>query len=160
MICWSSLPWHSPRNPSWRKSRSETANAVTEQRLAVAELADDRSAIAAEPITDAYIVPAVDASELPADIVERYAQAPIGTWLDFIGEDGRVTSAHISWTSPISGRRILSNRRGQRILVASPEELAEMELEGRIRPRKSESPFDQAMHAIADKLELSLPVRR
>ena len=139
---------------------SETAHAVTEHGLAEAGLADDRSATAAEPITDAYIVPAVDASELPADIVERYAQAPIGTWLDFIGEDGRVTSAHISWTSPISGRRILSNRRGQRILVASPEELAEMELEGRIRPRKSESPFDQAMHAIADKLELSLPVRR
>ena len=44
-----------------------------------------------------------------------------GTWLDFGAEDGRVTAARRSWTSPISGRRILSTRRGQRMLVASPE---------------------------------------
>ncbi len=138
---------------------TETAEAVTEQIVAVAELADSRSAAAAAPTMDAYLAPAVDAAHLPADLVERYAQAPIGTWLDFVGEDGRVTSAHISWTSPISGRRILSNRRGQRILVASPEELAEMEMEGRIRSRKSDSPFDQAMHAIADRLESSLPAK-
>ena len=80
---------------------------------------------------------------------------PIGTWLDFIAEDGRVSSARISWTSPISGRRIISNRRGQRMLVASPEELAEMEIEGRLRPRHSESAFDQAMHTIANRLQAS-----
>lgn len=144
-------------HPVLEEISSEAAQAASEQGLAVAELVHERSATAAEPITDAYVVPAVDAAQLPADIVERYAQAPIGTWLDFIGEDGRVTSAHISWTSPISGRRIISNRRGQRMLVASPGELAEMEIEGRIRPRKAGSPFDQAMHAIADKLESSLP---
>ena len=95
-------------------------------------------------------------AELPVDLVERYRNYPIGTWLDFVAEDGRVTSARISWTSPISGRRILSNRRGQRMLVASPEELAEMELEGRIRARHAESAFDQALHTIADRLEGSL----
>jgi hypothetical protein len=139
--------------PAIEELSGETAQAVTEQIVAVAELADESSATAAEPITDAYLVPAVNATHLPTEIVERYAQAPIGTWLDFVAEDGRVTSARISWTSPISGRRIISNRRGQRILVASPEELAEMELEGRIRPRRSDSPFDHAMHAIADRLE-------
>jgi hypothetical protein len=137
----------------------ETAPVVTVQIVAEAELADEGATASSEPVTDAYLVPAVNATHLPADMIERYAQAPIGTWLDFIAEDGRVTSAHISWTSPISGRRIISNRRGQRILVASPEELAEMELEGRIRPRKSDSPFDQAMHAIADRLESSLPAQ-
>ena len=145
--------------PVLEEAASEAPQAVGEQLVSVAETADERSVASAEPITDAYLAPAVDAAQLPADIVERYAQAPIGTWLDFIGEDGRVTSAHISWTSPISGRRIISNRRGQRILVASPEELADMELEGRIRPRKTDSPFDQAMHAIADRLESSLPAR-
>jgi hypothetical protein len=87
--------------------------------------------------------------------VERYATYPIGTWLDFVAEDGRVTSARISWTSPISGRRILSNRRGQRMLVASPEELSEMELEGRLRPRQSESAFDQAMQTVTSRLQSS-----
>ena len=106
---------------------------------------------------DAFVVVS-DAviAELPEEIVERYRAYPIGTWLDFVAEDGRVTSARISWTSPISGRRILSNRRGQRMLVASPEELAEMEIEGRIRARHSESAFDQALHTIADRLEGSL----
>jgi hypothetical protein len=106
---------------------------------------------------DAFVVVS-DAviAELPVEIVGRYRAYPIGTWLDFVAEDGRVTSARISWTSPISGRRILSNRRGQRMLVASPEELAEMEIEGRIRARHSESAFDQALHTIADRLEGSL----
>ncbi|MEO7252164.1 MAG: DUF1631 family protein [Arenimonas sp.] len=91
----------------------------------------------------------------PADLVAKYTQAPLGTWLDFVGEDGRISSAKISWTSPISGRRILSNRRGQRILVASAEELADMELSGRIRPRQSESAFDQALHTVTRRLEVA-----
>lgn len=91
----------------------------------------------------------------PADLVAKYTQAPLGTWLDFVGEDGRIASAKISWTSPISGRRILSNRRGQRILVASAEELADMELSGRIRPRQSESAFDQALHTVTRRLEVA-----
>ena len=91
----------------------------------------------------------------PADLVAKYTQAPLGTWLDFVGEDGRIASAKISWTSPISGRRILSNRRGQRILVASAAELADMELSGRIRPRQSESAFDQALHTVTRRLEVA-----
>lgn len=136
---------------------SEIAHSVTKQSLAVAELAEERSGSTAGPINDVYLVPTVDPADLPAELVERYVQAPLGTWLDFVAEDGRVTSARISWTSPISGKRILSNRRGQRILVASPEELAEMELEGRLRRRKAASPFDHAMHTIADRLASSLP---
>ena len=109
----------------------------------------------AEPVEDSFLVSAVVNAEVPAEIVARYVDFPIGTWLDFIAEDGRVTSARISWTSPISGRRIISNRRGQRMLVASPEELAEMEIEGRLRPRHSESAFEQALHTITDRLQAS-----
>jgi hypothetical protein len=109
----------------------------------------------AEPVDDSFLVSALVIAELPADMVERYASYPIGTWLDFVAEDGRVTSARISWTSPISGRRILSNRRGQRMLVASPEELSEMELEGRLRPRHSEAAFDQAMQTVTSRLQSS-----
>ncbi len=102
---------------------------------------------------EAPLLPNTTPHSLPLDMVERYAAAPIGTWLDFVGDDGRISSARISWTSPISGKRILSNRRGQRILVASPQELAAMETEGRLRPRQAEAAFDIALHAIADKLE-------
>ena len=112
----------------------------------------------AEQVEDSFLVSAVVNAEIPAELVARYVDFPIGTWLDFIAEDGRVTSARISWTSPISGRRIISNRRGQRMLVASPEELAEMEIEGRLRPRHSESAFDQALHTIADRLQATVTV--
>lgn len=108
-----------------------------------------------EPVDDSFLVSSRVVAELPAEMVERYATYPIGTWLDFVAEDGRITSARISWTSPISGRRILSNRRGQRMLVASPEELSEMELEGRLRPRHSESAFDQAMQTVTNRLQSS-----
>ena len=109
-----------------------------------------------EPVLAAVAEPAV----LPRDLVERYANAPLGTWLDFVAEDGRISSARITWTSPISGKRILSNRRGQRILVASPEELAAMETEGRLRPRHAEAAFDLALGAIADKLEVAAGTTR
>ena len=117
------------------------------------------AALAAAPPSDTVVtdetplIPNTTPHSLPMDLVERYASAPIGTWLDFVGDDGRISSARISWTSPISGKRILSNRRGQRILVASPLELAAMETEGRLRPRQAEAAFDIALHAIADKLE-------
>ena len=143
------------------RGAAETADAgtavVVVRSETIAEIVPEPVAEQAETVVeDLYLVPAAPAAALPLEAVERYRQMPIGTWLDFVGEDGRVSSAHISWTSPISGRRILSNRRGQRILVASPEELAEMEQDGRIRPRQSESAFDQAMHTIANKLEASL----
>ena len=104
--------------------------------------------------TGEFLPPSVAAGPPPpVDLVSKYTEAPIGTWLDLVGEDGRVNSAKISWTSPISGRRILSNRRGQRILVASAEELAAMEIDGRIRPRHSNSAFDHALRTVTSRLE-------
>ena len=110
---------------------------------------------------DDPVLPVVaELAALPPDLVQRYVNAPVGTWLDFVADDGRISSARISWTSPISGKRILSNRRGQRILVASPEELAAMETEGRLRPRQAEAAFDLALGAIADKLEAAAGTTR
>ncbi|CAN5126184.1 hypothetical protein BH11PSE14_BH11PSE14_01060 [soil metagenome] len=126
---------------------AEAAQAAALASLATAPAADGDSADEAVPVVTGQAEP------LPADMVQRYVDAPIGAWLDFVGDDGRVSSARISWTSPISGKRILSNRRGQRILVASPQELAAMELEGRLRPRQAGAAFDLALNAIADKLE-------
>jgi hypothetical protein len=134
------------------RNATQIAEAEAAQAAALA-------ALVAPPASDAVfadeapLIAAVASNTLPMDMVERYATAPIGTWLDFVGDDGRISSARISWTSPISGKRILSNRRGQRILVASPQELAAMETEGRLRPRHAEAAFDIALNAIADKLE-------
>jgi hypothetical protein len=47
---------------------------------------------------------------------------------------------------------MLSNRRGQRLMVASVEELAAMELEGQIHIRSNDAAFDVALNALADRL--------
>ena len=59
----------------------------------------------------------------------------------------------ISFISPISGKRILSNRRGQRLLCASVQELAAMEAEGDIKPRHSDKAFDNALGVVGKRLE-------
>ncbi len=126
---------------------AEAAQAAALACLAAPPAADGDSSDEPVPVVSAQ------AASLPVEMVQRYVDAPIGAWLDFIGDDGRVSSARISWTSPISGKRILSNRRGQRILVATPQELAAMEMEGRLRPRQAEAAFDLALNAVADKLQ-------
>jgi hypothetical protein len=124
-----------------------------------AVLAQTAAAIVpAAPNTDAFVAPAqVDAAALPEDLVARYEAMPLGTWLDMVGEDGRVTPAKISFVSPISGKRILSNRRGMRVLCASVQELAAMEAEGEIKPRLSGRAFDNALGAVGKRLQDSAP---
>ncbi len=97
-------------------------------------------------------LPVAPAPELDADLLERYRKLQVGDWLDLVNEDGRITAARISWTSPISGRHMLSNRRGQRLMVASVEELTAMELEGQVHIRSNDAAFDVALNALADRL--------
>jgi hypothetical protein len=120
-----------------------------------ARLAESAAAIVpAEKTKDAFVAPqAVVAEALPVDAVAKYEAMPLGTWIDLVGEGGKVTSAKISFISPISGKRILSNRRGQRCLCASVEELAAMESSGQIKPRHSDQAFENALGTVGKKLE-------
>ncbi len=90
--------------------------------------------------------------EADEDMIERYRRLKVGDWLDLVNDDGRITAARISWTSPISGRHMLSNRRGQRLMVASVEELALMEVEGQVSIRPNDAAFDVALRTMADRL--------
>ena len=122
-----------------------------------AVLASSAAAIVpAAPVVDAFVAPApavVEAAAAPVDMVARYEAMPLGTWIDLVGDDGRVTSASISFISPISGKRILSNRRGQRLLCASVQELAAMEAAGDIKPRHSDKAFDNALGVVGKRLQ-------
>jgi hypothetical protein len=110
--------------------------------------------VPALPNTDAFIAPqAVDASALPQDLVAKFEAMPIGTWIDMISEDGRITPARVSFISPISGKRILSNRRGLRVLCASVQELATMETEGQLKSRYAERAFDNALGTVGKRLQ-------
>ncbi len=87
----------------------------------------------------------------PAD-VEHIRQLSVGTWVEFIGEDERVTPGKLSWISPISQRMLFVNRRGSRMHVASVEELAAMMKAARLRLRVADTAFEQAMHQVLGKL--------
>jgi hypothetical protein len=115
----------------------------------------DAPASEAEDDSSAHSIPlalVAASAHIEVDLVERYRALKVGDWLDLVNEDGRITAARISWTSPISGRHMLSNRRGQRLLVASVEELAAMELEGQVHIRSTDAAFDVALNALTDRL--------
>jgi hypothetical protein len=109
------------------------------------------------PVVDAFVAPVVADLPLPEDLVAKYEAMPMGTWVDLVGEDGRVTPAHISFISPISGKRILSNRRGMRLVCASVQELAAMEASGQIQPRHAKRAFENALGAVGKRLQASAP---
>ena len=90
---------------------------------------------------------------------QRIRALPIGTWLDFIGKDGRVQPGKLSWVSPISSRLLFVNRRGVRFCVASPEELAVMVRLGRLRMHvEDDGAFDSAMQGVIERLDAAGPV--
>ena len=77
----------------------------------------------------------------------------VGDWLHLVGGDGRSEPAKVSWISPISGRLLLVNRRGIRVLVASAEELAAMVKLGKVSLREGATAFDDAMHQVTGRLQ-------
>jgi hypothetical protein len=114
--------------------------------------------VPAAPNTDAFVAPAVVAeAPPPEDLVAKYEAMPMGTWVDLVGEDGKITPAHISFISPISGKRILSNRRGMRMVCASVQELAAMEASGQIKPRHAKRAFENALGTVGQRLQDAAP---
>jgi hypothetical protein len=140
-----------PAQPGEAAPPPPADSVVVEQAVLAASAA---TIVPAEKTRDAFIAPqAVVAEALPVDAVAKYEAMPLGTWIDLVGEGGKITSAKISFISPISGKRILSNRRGQRCLCASVEELAAMESGGQIKPRHSDHAFENALGTVGKKLE-------
>jgi hypothetical protein len=131
----------------------EAAKPVVVERAALATSA--AAIVPVAPSTDAFVAPPVAELPLPEEVVAKYEAMPMGTWVDLVGEDGKITPAHISFISPISGKRILSNRRGMRLVCASVQELAAMEASGQIQPRHAKRAFDNALGAVGKRLQAS-----
>ena len=87
-------------------------------------------------------------------LVAKIRRLRVGQNLRLVEEDGRETAARIAWTSPLSSRYLIVNRRGMRKLVLSPEEMAVLVARGRILLRSSEPPFDEAMRELWQQLDL------
>ncbi|WP_255505417.1 DUF1631 family protein [Alkalisalibacterium limincola] len=94
-----------------------------------------------------------DKLDYDPDDAEKIRALAMGTWVEFVGEDGTVQPAKLSWQSPISSRLLFVNRRGGRLCVASAEELAAMMRNDRLRIRAVNTAFERAMHQVLGKLK-------
>lgn len=86
-------------------------------------------------------------------MLERMRKLQVGNWLQLATTSDRIEPAKVSWISPISGRMLLVNRRGIRVLVASAEELAAMAKLGKVSLREGDNAFDSAMLQLTDRLK-------
>ena len=84
---------------------------------------------------------------------ERMGELPVDTWLRVTDRRGEAVDAKIAWVSPLTSRRLLVNRRGMRVLVASPEELASLVAAGRLQLGVEPTPFEQAMQHVRRQLD-------
>lgn len=90
----------------------------------------------------------------PADL-EHLDSLPVGAWLQVTDVRGESMAVKIAWISPLTGRRLLVNRRGLRVLVASVEELAALAACGRLQLGTEPTAFEQAMRHVRQQLDLA-----
>ncbi len=134
-------------------------------RLAGGERAADNTThmpeqmLAAEPVAPAEpepmleIVAGTDKLDFDGMMLERMRKLQVGGWIQLATSADRVEPAKVSWISPISGRLLLVNRRGIRVLVASAEELAAMAKLGKVSLREGDTPFEDAMQQVVGRLQ-------
>lgn len=84
---------------------------------------------------------------------ERMRGLKVGDWVRVTDVHGEIVAAKIAWVSPMTSRFLLVNRRGLRVLVASAEELAVMEQDGRLVLGSERSAFDEAMRRVRERLD-------
>lgn len=89
----------------------------------------------------------------PAALVERMSALVVGDWLQLKDLRGVEVAAKLAWISPMTGRRLLVNRRGVRVLAASVEQLARMAGEGRLEQGQERAAVEQAMHQVRHTLQ-------
>ena len=77
---------------------------------------------------------------------------PMNVWLQLPKSANELQVVKLSWVSGISGLMMFVNRRGARVLVASPAELAVWKRQGRVLLFERNAPVDQAMAQVVDRL--------
>ncbi|MGH8104687.1 MAG: DUF1631 family protein, partial [Arenimonas sp.] len=126
-------------------SAAASSNTVA---AAVASLEQADVAVAEAPIAP----PEPDSPPTEAEL-EEVATYVVGTWLQLPKADGGFQQLKVSWISGISGSIMLVNRRGARVLVLSPAEMVDLKRRNELLVFESESPVDQAMRQLLDKLK-------
>ncbi|HEY5802639.1 MAG TPA: DUF1631 family protein [Lysobacter sp.] len=92
-------------------------------------------------------------------LAERMRTLETGDWVRITDAQGESVAAKIAWVSPLTSRFLLVNRRGIRMLVASPEDLAALASAGRLTIGAERTAFDEAMRQVRRHLDRA-PVAR
>lgn len=116
---------------------------------------DDRRAAATNDTSPVRLVSDRSKLEFNPEDVDALQKLPVGSWVEFIDDQGEAQPAKLSWISPISSRLLFVNRRGLRVCVASVEELALMMHEQRFSIRGANAAFERAMHQVLGQLRAS-----
>ncbi len=77
----------------------------------------------------------------------------LGCWLQLPKAGGGFQQLKVAWISGISGSIMLVNRRGARVMVLSPPELVALKRRNELLLFEDESPVDQAMTQLLEKLK-------
>jgi hypothetical protein len=136
----------------FRMTRGERAGEIA-THMPEQVLAPDPVQQQPEPEPVLEVVAGTDGLDFDAAMLERMRKLQVGNWIQLATSAERIEPAKVSWISPISGRLLLVNRRGIRVLVASAEELAAMAKLGKVGLREGESPFEDAMQQVAGRLK-------
>lgn len=86
------------------------------------------------------------------EVAARMARLLPGEWLRLLDPKGQAAAVKVAWISPMTGRLLLVNRRGLRVLVASAAELAALAQAGRLQVGAERAPTDEAMRHLRDRL--------
>lgn len=77
----------------------------------------------------------------------------LGCWLQLPKAGGGFQQLKVAWISGISGSIMLVNRRGARVMVLSPPELVALKRRNELLLFEDESPVDQALAQLLEKLK-------
>ncbi len=94
----------------------------------------------------------------PLDSVEErwiaaVRELKVGTWIEFLDEQGAKERAKLSWISPISSKYLFVNRKGLKVADRTLVQLASDLAEGRVTVLEEVPLFDRALDAIVERLK-------
>lgn len=95
--------------------------------------------------------------ETHRQLVDYFKNMPLGTWIDFVRNDGQIVSTKLSWVSPISMRLLFVTARGTKHAVEYAEDLAKFVVLDRVRLREfglGESGFEHSFKKAVEQLNV------
>lgn len=155
------LPPIVPPEARFKTTMQQLAEAAATESVAAAS--QEAGAAVVEPLmtpADAKVAPGEELAAMMAEKQEPPTEEelaemralPMNVWLQLPKSANELQVVKLSWVSGISGLMMFVNRRGARVLVASPAEMAVWKRQGRVLLFERNAPVDQAMAQVVDRL--------